>query len=316
MFCLSLESTDPYFNLAVEEVLLKNSRDEYLILGINDASVIIGKHQVAHREADTTFVLSNRIPVIRRISGGGTVFHDKGNLNFSFIMHSESGKQVDFPKYTRPVIDFLLSNGINARFEGKNDIKTDGLKISGNAEHVYRNRVLHHGTLLFDSSLDQLRNSIRKNTSCYKTRAVDSNPSSVTNLREMLPGFPDIYQFRSEMIHYFLRYFPDITIHEISAKEKEEAEILAVQKYKTWEWNYAYGPEYYFDNNFKIEGKDHSCHLFVKEGIIIECEIKGSGNLVATGRKLIGCRHMVDDIFEVLNKEDISIMRDDVFNFF
>src|SRR5665811_810867 len=100
MYCITLDSDDPFFNLAIEEILLKESKDEYLILGINTPSVIIGKHQSAHREVNTKFVSENDIPVIRRISGGGTVFHDKGNLNFSFIRQSEEGKQVDFRKYT------------------------------------------------------------------------------------------------------------------------------------------------------------------------------------------------------------------------
>ena len=151
MLCLNLESTDPYFNLAVDEYLLKNRKEDFLILGINDTSVIIGKHQVAHRESATKFVTQNNIPVIRRISGGGTVYHDNGNLNFSFILKSEQGKQVDFRKYTLPVISFLASLGVDAKFEGKNDLKVNGLKISGNAEHVYHDRVLHHGTLLFNS---------------------------------------------------------------------------------------------------------------------------------------------------------------------
>ncbi len=102
MFLINLESHDPFFNLALEEVLLKNSKEEYLILGINDPSVIIGKHQAAHREVNTKFITENQIPVIRRISGGGTVFHDPGNLNFTFIKNSEEGKQVDFRMYTTP----------------------------------------------------------------------------------------------------------------------------------------------------------------------------------------------------------------------
>ena len=106
------------------------------------------------------------------------MFHDNGNLNFTFIRQSETGKQVDFRKYTQPVIDFLNSLGIEAKFEGKNDLKVDGFKISGNAEHIHRNRVLHHGTLLYSTSLEMLRNSLRKDTSCYNTRAVASNPSS------------------------------------------------------------------------------------------------------------------------------------------
>src|SRR5512133_305155 len=182
MFCINLDTNDPFFNLAIEEFLLKTSKEEYFILGVNNPSVIIGKHQSGHREINTKFVNENKIPVIRRISGGGTVFHDAGNLNFSFISNSESGKQVDFRKYTQPVIDFLSSMGVKARFEGKNDLKVEGFKISGNAEHIHGNRVLHHGTLLFNTSLDMLRNSIRKDTSCYSSRAVASNPATVINL--------------------------------------------------------------------------------------------------------------------------------------
>ena len=109
MFCINLQSNDPFFNLAIEEYLLKNSQEEYLILYINSPSVIIGKHQTGHREVNTRFVTENNIPVIRRISGGGTVYHDAGNLNFSFIRQCETGKQVDFLKYTQPVIGFLES---------------------------------------------------------------------------------------------------------------------------------------------------------------------------------------------------------------
>ena len=193
MFCINLESNDPFFNLAIEEFLLKNSKEEYLILYVNSPSVIIGKHQTGHREVNTRFVTENNIPVIRRISGGGTVYHDHGNLNFSFIRQCETGKQVDFIKYTKPVIDFLKYLGLEAKFEGKNDLKIDGLKISGNAEHVHRNRVLHHGTLLYNTSLDSLRNSIRKDISQYSSRAVASNPSHVVNLNEKLNCFNDIY---------------------------------------------------------------------------------------------------------------------------
>jgi len=161
------------------------------------------------------------------------VFHDRGNLNYSFIRQSESGKQVDFRKYTQPVIDFLKSVGVEALFEGKSDLKVDGFKISGNAEHVHHNRVLHHGTLLFNTSLDTLRNSIRKDTSCYNSRAVLSNPSSVLNLDGMLSQFHDIYEFRSEMINYFLKNFSDLVPYTPAQEEFIKAEDLSSSKYKT-----------------------------------------------------------------------------------
>jgi lipoate-protein ligase A len=316
MFLINLENHDPYFNLALEEVLLKRRTEDYLILYINDPSVIIGKHQSAHREVNTKFITENKIPVIRRISGGGTVFHDRGNLNFTFIRQSEEGKQIDFRKYTLPVIDFLSSLDIDAKLEGKNDIKVDGLKISGNAEHVHRKRVLHHGTLLFSSSIDNLKNSIRSDKSCYTTRAVDSNPSSVVNLHEKLGKFKDINEFRREMRHHFSSNIPDLKVAAISAGEAEEAASLAESRYRSWEWNFAYGPEYVFKNAFMFDDELHCCILHIKEGVVIKCTIDGSNKMKSVSEKLRGQRHMVADFFKLFEKENIRISEDEIYNFF
>jgi lipoate-protein ligase A len=309
MHCLNLLSTDPFFNLAAEEYLLKRSTEEYLVLYINSPSVIIGKHQVAHREADTEYVTRRNIPVIRRISGGGTVFHDKGNLNFTFIINGNKGSQVDFRKYTLPVIQVLSTLGVEAKFEGKNDLKVNGLKISGNAEHVYHERVLHHGTLLFNSQLDVLRKSLRADKSHYSTRAVSSNPSSVINLKETISGVKDISGFRQHMLEYFLDH-PGNKIFELSSESVNEINSLTENKFRTWEWNYAYGPDYHFNNSFELTGKPHSCHLSVKDGIICDCEIKGSDEIIDAGKKLIGCRHMPQDlliVFKRLVNKDIFV---------
>ena len=316
MFCINLESNDPFFNLAVEEILLKNSKEEYLILGINSPSVIIGKHQSGHMEVNIKFVNEYQIPVIRRISGGGTVFHDCGNLNFSFIRQSESGKQVDFRKYTQPVLDFLKSMGIEARFEGKNDLKVDGLKISGNAEHIHGTRVLHHGTLLFSTSLEMLRNSLRKDTSCYTSKAVVSNPSSVVNLNEKMNCFLDVSEFRSEMMNFFLKNFPDNFPYSLTREDINQAQSLADSKYKTWEWNWAYGPEYTFKNRFELNKTGHSCDLFIKDGIIRESIIEGSDQMKRASKKIIGRRHMVNDLSDVFRNENIFLTEQDIYNFF
>jgi lipoate---protein ligase len=316
MYCINLETHDPFFNLAVEELLLKNSKEEYVILCINTPSVIIGKHQSGHREVNTDFVSKFQIPVIRRISGGGTVFHDSGNLNFCFIRQSESGKQIDFRKYTQPVVDFLKYLGVEAQLEGKNDLKVEGLKVSGNAEHVHGNRVLHHGTLLFSASMDMLRNSLRKDSSCYTTRAIVSNPAAVINLNEKITCFQDINEFRSEMINYFLKNLNEVYPYELSQTETLQSELLADSKYKSWEWNWAYGPEYTFKKSFEIQNSLHSCRLFVKEGIIGECSIEGSDQMKIISKKLIGCRHMVSDISEAFRNENIFLTEKEIFNFF
>jgi lipoate-protein ligase A len=314
VLCIDLPSTDPFFNLAVDEHLLKNRSEEFFVLGANTPSVIIGKHQVAHRESYTRFVSQNGIPVIRRISGGGTVFHDMGNLNFSFILQSTQGRQVDFRKYTLPVINFLKSKGIDAKFEGKNDLKVNGFKISGNAEHVHHERVLHHGTLLFSSDLGRLRGSLRKDKSCYSTRAVESNPSSVANLCDLLPG-QMFEEFRSEMFLYFLDQTGNTQV-KLVEEEIFEIESLAATKYRTWDWNYGYGPEYLFNNSFDISGSQYTCSMFVKNGKIEECRLEGSGELTASGEKLTGCRHHPSDLERVFAGHGRSVSEEDIFKFF
>jgi len=316
MYCLNLKSFDPFFNLAIEEILLKNSTNEYFILSVNNPSVIIGKHQSGHQEVDTRYVSKNMIPVIRRITGGGTVFHDRGNLNFTFIRESESGKQVDFRKYTQPVIDFLKSMGIDAKFEGKSDLKVDGYKVSGNAEHIYHNRVLHHGTLLFRSSLEMLRSSLRKDVSCYTSRAVASNPSTVMNLYEMMNCVEDISELKRTMINYFLRNDPGLELFELTQEETDLAQSLSDSKYKSWEWNWAYGPEYRFTNTFEILEASHLCSMFVKEGVIRECSIDGSDLMRKMSKKIPGCRHMVGDLSDLFRKENVILAEEDIYNFF
>jgi lipoate-protein ligase A len=316
MLCFLLESRDPFLNLALEELLLRDRKEEYMILGINDPSVIIGKHQVAHMEVNTRFVTENGIPVIRRISGGGTVYHDTGNLNFTFIRNSEEGKQIDFRKYTRPVIDFLLAIGINAIFEGKNDIRVDGLKISGNAEHVYRKRVLHHGTLLFNASLDKLKNALRSDKSRYSARTVHSNPSEVMNLNKRLDRFADTVDFSRELMKFFISENRDAEWCSLPEPDADEARTLADSRYRKWEWNFAYGPDYYFSNSFLYHGKMHSCDLSVRGGIVRECTIRGDSGMEAMGARLQGCRHMPADFLNIFKIENIDSPHQAVFNFF
>ena len=315
MNCLKLVSTDPFFNIAAEEYLLKNKTEDFLVLGINDPAVIIGKHQVAHREADTEFVVANNIPVIRRISGGGTVYHDKGNVNFSFIINTTGGMQVDFRKYTLPVIEFLASEGIKASLGGKNDLKVDGLKISGNAEHVYRERVLHHGTLLFDTDLGILRHSLRKDTSGYITRAVESNPSHVVNLKDKTDRIRDTEEFRGRMLDYFLGMKGN-SLFILTPVEENMIESLADSRYRTWEWNYAYGPEYIYSNSFEINNNDCTCRISVRDGIIRECEIEGSEEIAEAAKKLTGCKHMPEDMMRIFQNENFPISGSDIFKFF
>jgi lipoate---protein ligase len=315
MLCLRLESNDPFFNLAADEYLLKSRREDFLVLSVNSPSVIIGKHQVAHREIDTAFTDANNIPLLRRISGGGAVFHDEGNLNFSFILQSTQGHQVDFQKYTRPVIEFLLTLGVDARFEGKNDLKVDGRKISGNAEHVFRQRVLHHGTLLFATNLQLLRNSLRKDASSYSTKGVSSNPSPVMNLNEILPGM-SMNDFTTGLLEFFLRSENGNSLINLTPQENLEILSISESKYRKWDWNYAYGPEYTLSRKFSYNEAEHQLSLSVRDGIIRDCKIDGTEPMASIAKKMTGHRHMPGDLEQLLKGEFANMGRTDIYSFF
>lgn len=316
MILFSSETTDPYLNIALEEVLLRQGNDEYVLLYINDPSVVVGKHQVSHREVNTEYLHIKGIPLIRRISGGGTVYHDAGNLNYTFITNAEEGKQVDFLKHTAPIIAFLSSVGVDACLGGRNDIRVDDLKISGSAEHVFRNRVLHHGTLLFSASLGALSGAIRKDKSSYLTRAVDSNPSLVVNISEITEGFHGIGNFRSALEQYLITSMPGLERGNPGPGLLEKTAVLAQSKYRSWEWNYAYGPEYFFNNSFEINGVAHSCSFKVRDGLISGPVLDGSPEFRDLTPLLEGCRHMVPELAELFLKENPVFPGEAIYNFF
>lgn len=316
MLCINLESGDPFFNLAAEEYLLKSKKENYFIAGINNPSVIIGKHQIAHAEANVAFVNEKKIPVIRRISGGGTVYHDRGNLNFTFVRESSIGHQVDFRKHTQPITDFLLEQNVDALFDGKNQINADGIKISGNAEHIYKNRVLHHGTLLFEASLDNLHAALKQNPGKYRSRAVQSNRTPVTNLIGRLNEIKSIEVLKTKLVEYILQKEPHSEIYNFTPAEIIEINILAESKYKSWDWNYAYGPQYLFSNCFPINEVLHNCIINVKEGIITYCRIDGSEPMKEIAAKFVGKKHMADELKAVLTSENITFDDNIIENFF
>lgn len=316
MYSLVLESNDPFFNLAAEEYFLHERKENFVILSVNDPCVVIGKHQVAHREVNTKFAERNNIPVIRRISGGGTVYHDRGNLNFTFIRQSEQGKQVDFMLYTKPVIGYLQSRGINAILGEKNAITVNGLKISGNAEHVYRERVLHHGTLLFDTSLDFMRQAIRPAEDKYSTRGVGSNRTHVTNIKPLLGDFNSIDQLISDMTGWFRNTDPGALSFSLKREEVEEIDALAERKYRTWEWNWGYGPGYSLNCQVRSDSEEHKMKITVREGVITEISHSGSDEGKILAERLKGCRHMFSDIRNVIKSLNIAVSDDDIYDGF
>jgi lipoate---protein ligase len=276
MNCIRSKIGDVYFNLAAEEYFIRNKTEDYIMLWQSEPAVVVGKHQNVIAEINSQYVENNGIKVARRLSGGGAVYHDKGNLNFTFIMNGEKNKMVDFMKFVQPIINFIKMKGIPAVAGKRNDILVDGFKISGNAEHVFKTRILHHGTLLFNTDLEAVRQSLSADTNKFTDRAIQSNRSNIINLADSLKDPIDIETFSMELLQYLTNYFQDCADYEMNETERSEILTLRNEKYASWDWVYGYSPGFEINTSLILENKNIEIHLKIEKGIIITAELPGS----------------------------------------
>lgn len=268
-------STDPYFNIAAEEYLFKNSVDDIFLLYRNEPSIIVGKHQNTLSEINLEFVIDNELKVVRRLSGGGAVFHDLGNINFTFITNSLDEKKVDFHKFTLPIIEVLQKLGVPAEFGTRNEIIVYDKKVSGNAEHVHKNRVLHHGTLLFSTQLANLKNALLVKYDKYTDKSVKSVRSKVSNICEFFLQPMDVLIFIKLILEYISLKYKDSQPYEFNHADKRKIQELANNKYTQWEWNFGYSPKYVFNNKLETNEGPIECELEVQSGIIQRAKFNG-----------------------------------------
>lgn len=310
MFLIHQTSTNPYFNIASEEYLLKNFTEDIFIIYRNKPSIIVGKHQNAIAEINLEFVKRKGLHVVRRLSGGGTVYHDLGNINYTFIANGSEGNMVDFRKYTQPIIEVLQSLGVDARIGGKNDIRVGDRKISGNAEHVFKNRVLHHGTLLLNSNLDELNESIKVNPNTYNDKAVKSIRSHVANISEYLKDNLTIDEFVCTILDHIKKQFPNAKEYQYSIQDSNSINQLIATKYSTWEWNFGYSPSYTLNKQIVIGKKVLDINICVEKGFINQLSF--SGDLVNQNRikeieqQLLGCPHSIDEVSNRLTSINLN----------
>ena len=275
MLCIIRHETDPTFNLAAEEYAMTHFAAECFMLWRNAPAVIVGRHQNTLAEIDADYVQANNIPVVRRLSGGGAVFHDLGNLNFTFIADSDGRAQVDFRRFTQPILDALQALGVAARFEGRNDLTIDGRKFSGNAEHVSGNRILHHGTLLFSARMADVSAALRPDPAKFADKAVKSVRSRVTNISEHLPRPMTVLEFRDYLMAHVVAATPDAQAYTFTPADVAAITRLRDEKYATWEWNYGHSPRYNFNKRLRTTGGTVEAALSVVDGVIEEARIFG-----------------------------------------
>ena len=277
MLIIDSPSNDAYFNIASEEYLLnKYPNEEIFLLYINAPSIIVGRFQNTLAEINIDYVKKNDIKVVRRMSGGGAVYHDLGNLNFSFHVPVGDDDFSDFSKFTQPVVDLLNRINVPAKLEGRNDLLVDGKKFSGNAKLARNGKIIQHGTILINSEMQVLSEALKINPLKFKDKAVKSARARVTNLIDYLPRETSVKSFKGLLINQILEENKaNSKIHSLTREELEGIENLIKEKYSTWDWNFGVSPAYNFNKAIKVSAGFIEVHLDVKKGIIQKAKIFG-----------------------------------------
>ncbi|GIO39955.1 lipoate-protein ligase LplJ [Paenibacillus antibioticophila] len=306
--------TDASVNLAIEEYALRHlplEDDSYLLFYINAPSIIIGKHQNTIEEINQEYVKENGIQVVRRLSGGGAVYHDLGNLNFSFITKDDGQSFHNFRKFTEPVVEALRSLGVNAELSGRNDLQVGEQKISGNAQFSTRGRMFSHGTLMFNLNLDDVQASLHANPEKFKSKSTKSVRSRVANILSFMDKDMTIEEFRSELLRHIFGMEPrNVPQYKLKEEDWNKIHEISRERYKNWDWNYGLSPESNVKHAKKFPVGIIDLRMNIKDGYIQGIKIYGDffgvGDVTDIEDKLRGLRYEEHDVRSALEDVDVK----------
>lgn len=300
------ENTDAYFNLASEEYLLKHTDEEIFYLWRNDNAIIVGKNQNTLSEINVDYVKEKNIKVVRRLTGGGAVYHDLGNLNYTFIENKKKNFN-DFRGFCEPITTALNEMGVEAEFSGRNDMTIEGKKFSGTAQCKYKDRVMHHGTLLFSSVKADISGALKPREIKFSGKSVKSVSSRITNISDHLEGDMDVIEFRNRVMKSVAGGMDQVTT--FSDLEVSEIIRLRDEKYAKWEWNYGHSPKFEMTREGRFPGGTVEVTLEVKKGVIEKIRIYGdffgTRDVSTLESALTGVAHNEEVIGKVLQNLDI-----------
>lgn len=304
--------TNPHLNLAQEEYIVRNFSpdNDYLLFYINEPSIIIGKNQITIEEIRQDYIDNHNIKVVRRVSGGGAVYHDFGNLNFSFITNHDVIKLHNFKQFTQPVIDVLKSLGLNAALMGRNDIEVDGKKISGTAQFSTGKRMISHGTLLLNTDLTEVTNALHVKKSKIESKGHKSVRSRVANINDFLTEKLSMEAFRSMVLKGLFSGNENFETYHLTEEEWKGVHQLKEEKYDAWEWNYGRAPRFNIQRTQRFSIGEIDARIFVEKGKIKELKIYGDffgkDAVSILEEKLIGTRYDKSSIEAAVAEIDIT----------
>ena len=306
---LETGSVDPCYNLALEQYVLEHRTEgDWLLLWQNANTVVIGLNQNTAEEIDAAFVQEHGITVVRRMTGGGAVYHDLGNLNYSFISDLGNAEELTIRRFTEPVCRALAAMGVAAETSGRNDILVAGKKVSGVAQRIAGGRILHHGTLLFDSDPAMITGALKADPAKFSSKSVKSVRSRVGNIRDYLPEGADLAQFRARLLQELTR---DGLVRETLAEEElASVRKLADEKYRSWDWTYGHSPDYACRSRARFPGGTLEVRTDIRKGLIEDIVFYGdfmaTAPLTELREALRGTRAERSALDAVLSRFDLS----------
>jgi len=302
--------TNPKINLAIEEYVLKHMdlEEDYLLFYINEPSIIIGKNQNTIEEINTKYVTDHNIHVVRRLSGGGAVYHDLGNLNFSFLTKDDGQSFHNFRKFTEPVVEALKKLGVNAELTGRNDITVEGRKISGNAMFATKGRMFSHGTLMLDSEIDAVVSALKVKKDKIESKGIKSIRSRVANINEFLENKLTMEQFKSIILESIFDGKENIREYILTDEDWEKIHEISNERYMSWDWNYGKSPKFNYMNSKRFPVGSIEVRLEVAKGTIESAKIYGDffgiGDVEEIEKKLENIRYDKESIAKALEDLD------------
>ncbi|MDR0496513.1 MAG: lipoate--protein ligase [Treponema sp.] len=313
IYCIESCDADPYRNLALEQFVFDklDRNNDYFMLWQNHNAIIVGRHQNTQEEVNAAFVKEKSIAVVRRLSGGGAVYHDLGNLNFTFITGADKNKGIDFSVFCQPIREALCFMGIPVEISGRNDMSVDEKKISGNAQYIKKGRVMHHGTILYDSDLGMLSQALKPGSDKIESRGIKSLRSRVTNIRPYMKTDMPVSDFRTALKDYMISAF-QMREFTLNSAHNAGVEELKEKVYTQWSWNYGSSPPYTMRKERRFDGcgKIEILLDVGQEGKIKNIAFYGDffGNLDPSelGDNLIGHHLKYDELISVFSGIDIS----------